>query len=129
MTNAVSAVEAVAYAELTTAVTLGSVYQHVPENTPPPVVIIADMEAAPLGTKASDPDRSINLNIVSVIQGKARKPLLDLQAEIETALDGLRATPTGWTLKFSFLSSDGVLMDDGQTYVGNSRFNVLALSN
>jgi hypothetical protein len=129
MSNAISAVEADAYAALVAGVTLATVYQHVPQDTPPPVVIVADMEAERLGTKEGDPDRSIILSIVCVVEGKARKPLLDLQAEVETVLDGRRATPAGWTLKFSFQSSDGALLEDGQTYVGTSRFSVLALSN
>lgn len=129
MSNAVSVTEAAAYQALNASALAGTVYQHVPENTPPPVSIVADIDAERLGTKEADPDRSITLNIVSIVQGKARKPLLDRQEIIESALDGLRVTPTGWTLKFSFLSSDGVLMEDGQTYIGNSRFNVLALSN
>lgn len=129
MTNAVSAVEAAAYTALSAGVTLAPVHQHVPQDTPPPIVIVADMDAERLGTKEGDPDRSITLSIVSVVEGKARKPLLDLQAQIESALDGLRVTPTGWLLKFSFQNSDGALLEDGQTYVGTSRFNVLALSN
>jgi len=129
MTNAVSAVEAAAYEALSAGVTLATVHQHVPANTPPPVVIIADMDAERLGTKEGDPDRNVTLTVTSIIQGEARLPLLELQAEIETTLDGLRVTPPGWTLKFTFQSSDGVLLEDGQTYVGNSRFGVLAFSN
>jgi hypothetical protein len=129
MPNAVSAVEAAAFTALSAGVTLAPVHQHVPQDAPPPLVIVADMDAERLGTKEGDPDRSITLSIVTVTEGEARKPLLDIQGQIETTLDGLRVTPSGWTLKFSFQSSDGALMEDGKTYVGTSRFNVLALSN
>lgn len=137
MTSAVSAVEAVAFTALSEGVTLSPVFQHVPPDTPAPVTIIGDLDAEPFGTKGADPDRIISLAITCVVEGEQRKPLLDLQEEVETTLDGLTTTYGGWTLQFTFLASDGVLIadpaseesDGGETYVGNSRFRVLALKN
>lgn len=129
MTNAISAVEADAFAALTAGVTLAPVHQHVPQDTAPPVVIVADVDAEPFEVKGADPDRKITLAIVCVVQGEARKPLLNMQGEVEAALDGRRSTVGGWTLSYAFEASDGALLEDGETYVATSRFNVLALSN
>ncbi|MGE3304285.1 MAG: hypothetical protein AB7M12_14365 [Hyphomonadaceae bacterium] len=137
MTSAASAIEAAAYAALTAGVTLSPVHQHVPQDTPPPVTIVGDIDLEPFQTKDQDGDRQGTLVITCVVEGEARKPLLDLQDEVEAALSGLRVEAGGWLLLFTFQSSDGLLVADpvseesegGETYVGTSRFNVLALSN
>lgn len=129
MIEAEDAVEAVAYTQLNvTAVTaLAAVYQHVPEDTPPPVVIIGDMDSEPIGGKG-DPDRRVNLVVIAVIQAEERKPLRAIQAEINAQLDGKSFAHEGWELHFTFTGSDGALLEDGATYVGNTRFTVLAFS-
>jgi len=132
MTSAGDAVEVGAYQLLTgTAGTLGPivgapVFQHVPQDTWPPVVIIGDIEAEPFGAKG-DPDRRCSLQIVTVTDGEARKPLLDLQAQVEARLEGARLDIDGWRLAFTFEGASATMSGDGDGYVGNSRFEVFAL--
>lgn len=132
MTAALQAIEAEAYAVLhgSAAVTaLSPVYQHVPENTPPPVVIVADMDEDGDAVSAKDDDDvQVLLTIVSEVRGKARKPLLALMGAVKAALNGHDVERDGWRLTFRFRDSVGALQEDGQTYVGNSRFVVTAFA-
>lgn len=123
------AIEAVAFAKLTAGEIGAPVYQHVPQDEPPPVVIVGDIDvdAEPLGGKG-DNDERVTLTVVTILQGEARKPLLAIQGKIKTTLNNRSFSHGGWTLHFLFAGSDGGLLDDGETYVGNSRFTVLALS-
>jgi hypothetical protein len=134
MTSAASAIEAVAFKRLDGEVGPATAYQHVPEDTPPPVVIVGDIDLDRM-SKGGDPDRLGTLTITSIVPGEARKPLLDIQEKIETRMDGFTGTHDGWSVSFSFQSSDGLLAalpaaDDESSgaaaYVGNSRFQVMA---
>jgi hypothetical protein len=139
--GAESAVEAAAYgalvaspklkaAEAAKPSALATVYQHVPQDTRPPLVIIADIEMETFGaTKDDDDDQAGTLAIIAQTEGEARKPVLTLQRGIKAALHNHREDRDGWSLRFTFLSSDGVLLEDGKTYEGRSLFNVLALAN
>jgi hypothetical protein len=127
--DAEDAIEAAAYAALNVpALTnLSPLFQHVPEDTPPPVTIIGDISSEPIGGKG-DTDERASLTIVSVIQGEARKPLMAIQKQIKLLLDGKSLTRPGWVLHFAFAGTDGVLDEDGTSYIGNTRFTVLAFS-
>lgn len=127
MSAAGDAIEKATYTLLTTGEPIGiAVFQHVPEDTDPPVIIIGDLETEPLDAK-DDGDERATLTIVTVIEGEARKPLLDAQAKIKTKLHGARVTEGAWTLAYRFISSSAALAPDGAAYVGESRFEILAL--
>jgi hypothetical protein len=127
--EATDAIEAVAFAALTAGVTLAPVYQHVPEDTPPPVVIVADIDedAEPLSSKDGAGDMQARLRVVTVFQGHERKPLTAISGQVRQALDGLRQTIDQWDLTFVFTGRDGSMLEDGETYVGNNNFTVFAL--
>ncbi|MFA7505294.1 MAG: DUF3168 domain-containing protein [Burkholderiaceae bacterium] len=127
MTDAKSAVEAAFYQALASSVTGATVYQDVPENADLPIIIVGDMKSAPLGAK-NDPDRRVSVLVVAMVAAEERAPLLDLQRQIEAALDGRVFTPTGWRLAVTFEDDDAQLAEDGVSYVGTSAFDVLALT-
>lgn len=127
--DAEDAVEASAFAALNVPAmtSLAPVFQHVPEDTPPPVVIIADMDSeGGLGDKDGRDER-ITLTVTAVISGEQRKPLRQIKRQVKQLLDGRTESRGGWTLQFTYLNADGVLLN-GEDYVGNFRFSVLALS-
>lgn len=126
MTDAVTAAEKAIFAALTAAVDW-AVYQHVPQDTPPPVVIIGDMISNPIGVK-DDPDRQINLQILTVFQGEERKAVTDRQQMIRDALDGVTLSETGFSITSNETSARAELMEDGETYLGTSNFTVWALA-
>lgn len=127
MISANDAVEFAAFTLLSAAPSIGAaVHQHVPEDTPPPVVIIGDMDAQPLATKG-DRDRRVTLSVVTVTVAEERKPMLAIQGHIESRLDGAIMDVEGWSLTFSFVGDDAVLTPEGDGYVGNSNFTILAL--
>lgn len=131
MISATDALEQATY-DLLTGATGGrriegaKVYQHVPEDTPPPVVIIGDMEEEPLGAK-KDPDRKISLSIATVTNGEERQPILAIQWQVENLLDSAEVSVEGWTLSFTYLSASANLTGEGDGYVGFSLFEVFAL--
>jgi hypothetical protein len=128
MTSAQNATEAAVYAALSADGVLSwPIYQHVPEDTPPPVNIIGDMTGEPLEDKGGGDER-IELTIDTVYQGEARKPVLDEQDKISAALDEKTLTVTGWTIRPVKLSADALLLPDGETYLGTTRFTVFALA-
>jgi hypothetical protein len=133
VTNAISATESAVYAALTaggTGITGASVYQHVPEDTAPPVVIIGDIDnVTPIG-KPGDPDRRVPLTIVVITEGEERVPCSDLLGQVETILDGAELTTVdGWTIAPTLQRSTAALSEDGAGYIGLALFEVLALTN
>lgn len=127
MNSAQSTVEAVAYAALAEGVTLAPVYQHVPQDTARPLVIIGDIELDAFGGKGDDDDERGTLEVVSLFEGEERKPLLAMQAEAKEALHELRVTRDGWTIAITYAGATATLSEDSAEYVGLSRFNVIAL--
>jgi hypothetical protein len=73
------------YDRLQPRVTLAPVYQHVPQNTSPPVTIIADQFPEDIAGKDGSAQR-IEFEIVNVIRGPARKPLNAAQQQVRDAL-------------------------------------------
>jgi hypothetical protein len=127
MTSATSAAEAAIYGALTAGVTLATTYQHVPEDTPPPVVIIGDLEASQFDTK-DDRDREISVAITSVVQGEARKPVMDIQEQIAAALNHKTFSESGWTLHTWIEDESAILLPDAITYLGTTRVKVMAFA-
>lgn len=128
MSNAKAVVEAAVYDTLSRAVTNAVVYQDAPDNAPLPIVVIGDMKSSRLPGKATSPDRTVTVSIVTLIEAQERAPLLAIMDEIETALDGESFTPDGWTLAAAFDDDEAMLADDGSTYSGISSFTFLALA-
>ncbi|QUT04841.1 hypothetical protein KFK14_17665 [Sphingobium phenoxybenzoativorans] len=108
------------------AISGASVFENVPEDTLPPVVIIGDMEAVPLGEKG-DPDRKIALTILVVTDGEERKPVLGFLQQIESILSDVSEALAPWTLTFTFATSTATLTPEGDGYVGTSIFDIFAL--
>lgn len=127
MASAQAALEAELFARLDAAITGAAVFQDVPENTLPPFVVIGELRGSPLGGK-DDPDRRIIVDIITVVSAEERGPLLDLQEQIEAAIDDKTFDRDGWTLSITLDSATAALGEDGQTYVGTSTFSVLALT-
>lgn len=128
MSDAKSAVEAAVYEALAASITGATVYQDVPENAPLPLVIVGDLSSKRLPGKAASRDRIVTVSIVALVDAEQRAPLLDLQDQIDDALDDARFTPTGWTLAGAFEDDEATLQEDGQTYGGVSTYTFLALA-
>ena len=126
MSDAKTAVEGALYQALAGNITGATVYQDVPENAPLPVVVIGDLKSAPIGGKG-DLDRRVAVIIVTSVGAEERAPLLELQRQIETTLDGQKFIVDGWELSVTFEDDDAQLAEDGVSYDGASSFSVLAL--
>ena len=121
------ALEQALFDRLTAIVTLATVFQHVPDNTPPPVVIIGDMNAEEIsGAKIGGIDR-IEFDIISIIHGPGRKPLNTLQRQVRSALDQWRPADVVDVSfgEISFLDGNGLLIPDEVIYYGTQRFACL----
>ena len=123
MADLQQALERILYERLSATVTLARVFEHVPEGTPPPVVILADFSVTNLGSKTSAFDR-FEFDIVSLVKGAERKALNALQVEVRDALDQWRpAPPLGVEVsQVNFVSGDGYLLPDEAIYYGTQRF-------
>jgi nitrogen fixation protein len=126
MSSASGAIEAVAFELLDAAVTGATVFQDVPEDTPPPVVILGDMSAVPFTDDPADPDRRVTLAVTTVTAGEERQPCTDLQDQVETVLGSARVLRDGWDLAFRSLGSDAALIGDASGYFGTTTFEIIA---
>jgi hypothetical protein len=122
------ALEGVTFSHLDGNIEGATVYQDVPEDTPPPVVILGDMEKTNLGAKG-DVDCSIAMTILSVVAAEERRPVLALLDQIETLLDEATLEAEGWTFRFAFETSTAALSGEEGVYVGTALFTVTALRN
>lgn len=98
MTDFQGALEKALYDRLTAQVSGAAVFQHVPENQAPPVVIVGDVDFEDEGDKDGQLLR-FSVQIVSIVAGPGRKPLNALQAQVRAALDRWTPTATG-SVKF-----------------------------
>lgn len=128
MSRAKALVEAVTFDALSSAISGATVYQDAPVNAPGDLVILGEMKSFRLSTKEAEGDRRVTIAIVTIVEAEERAPLLALQEQIETALDGQRFEKDGWTIAFEFEDDDAVLTEDGATYGGITSFNVLAFA-
>lgn len=69
------------------------VFQHVPEKTPPPVVIIGDMNSDPRGGKGDIAD-TWTVVIFAVTMGTSRSDNLALQTKVRAALGNWKPAAT-----------------------------------
>ena len=126
MSEAIDAVERAAYLLLTADPAPDApVYQDVPDNAAPPLFIIGDVDWEPLGAK-DDPDCTGRLEIVTVHDGDARKPLLAMQGEAFTRLADATIDVSDWRISFSFRDGSATLTPDATGYVGMQNFTFLA---
>lgn len=88
-----AAVAKALYDRLAAEVSLADVFQHVPEDTPPPVVIVGDVSFEDIGTKDA-PLFRFDISIVSVVAGPGRKPLDAVQAQVNEAINRWKPTAT-----------------------------------
>lgn len=126
MTDLSLAVQDGLYEKLSANVTLAPVYQHTPDGTEPPVVIIGQDVFTAEGDKSGRLERH-TCEIITLVRGSSRKALYALQAEVYAALHGEPITFAGATLSApAFLDADDELLEDGKTYYGRQRFEVWA---
>jgi len=129
MSRAKAVVEQAAFEALSAAVTSASVFQDAPADAAGWLVILGELKSFGRGGKGTSGDRRVQISIVTIGEAEERAPLLAIQEQIETALDGLSlVTSDGWTLAFGFEEDDAVLDEDGSTYTGVSLFSVIALA-
>ncbi|GAA4218632.1 hypothetical protein GCM10022253_19460 [Sphingomonas endophytica] len=125
MTSAKAATELLAFEQLHSGVNGAAVFQDVPDDAPPPLVIIGDIESAPFAG-ADDPDRRITLTLIVITEGDERAPCVDLQEQVEAILAGRSFRVDEWNLHVALESSDAVLSEDGTGYVGTTILTLLA---
>jgi hypothetical protein len=100
------------------------VFQHVPEGTKPPYIVVADIDAEPGQTKGS---QDITVDIVSVHVGKGRRPLLAMMHAVFETLDGQPIVAAGAELEAPrWLGAETSPAEDGVTYGGLQQFSVAA---
>lgn len=128
MSNAKSIVEQVAFDEVAAAVTGAQVFQDVPNDQQGDIVVIGDMRSFRFSTKEASADQIVEISIVTLVIADERAPLLAIQEQIETALDGQTIDRDGWRLDFTFKDDDAVLGEEGAGYVGVTTFSVVAIA-
>lgn len=121
MTDYQGAFEKVLYDRLRSQVTLGNVFQHVPDGVAPPLTIISDIDFENQGGK-DGPLLRFTAVLTSIIAGRSRKPLTALQAQVFGALDQWQPTATS-AVQFGQVMIDAgtgqeVTSDGGTVYFG-----------
>lgn len=127
MTDLAGALQTALFTRLSAAVTLSDVFQHVPPGRMPPVTIIGEDMIDQAGAKGDQFERH-EVDIVTVVAGPGRKPLLALQEQVRAALHDidLPAQPGVLLSAPALLSTTMMLLDDGVTYYGTQRFVIFA---
>lgn len=111
---------------VSTVTTIAPVYQHVPDGTQPPLVIIDDITQEPDGGKGGGLDR-FTVVVVTVRRQPSRAALFELMDAVRSVLEGVGLTATGSILSSpTFDGGDDDLSDDGVTYIGTQRFSLWA---
>jgi hypothetical protein len=126
MSSALAATEIATFNALTAGVTLAPVYQHVPDGTSAPVVIVAELDGDDLDAKVSDGSKAISLTITSEYWGSARAPLLAIMDQVETTLDGAKLSQDGFTISLKQTSAEGRQVGE-KTYFGTNTFTGFAI--
>jgi hypothetical protein len=106
---------------------LAPVFQHVPQDTQPPMVIIGNIDSENIGTKGEQLEE-VTIEVISIYRGSGRAALLDIMHQVRVALDRQELTLAGVefdTPDYVSASADGPA-EDGTTYVGISTFTINA---
>jgi hypothetical protein len=130
MIDAQSAVQLAVYSKLntTSAVTaVADVWQNPPENSQPKpkgLVIIGLVSLDADQDKSLGIDRAI-ISVFTQLRTTDARNLYALNAAVRNALDGQAVTASGATISHpQFLSADPHLMEDGQTYEDELKFEM-----
>jgi hypothetical protein len=108
---------------------LPDVFQHVPQDHAPPVVIIGDIELGELATKDDDGgDAPVKGQVLVIFQGEENKSVTDWNAEVRTRLHNVTLTSGGYRVALTVDRQTVQLIDDGITYVGTTYFSGWALN-
>lgn len=129
MSDAITAAEKAVFDALTdpAAGLAFPVFQHAPQDTPPPINIFGDVSAAPFGEKEGDPDRRISFQILTVRQGEERKPVLQEVSRIAATLDGKKFTVGDYVISCTGAAWRCEMLEDGETYLGTTTVTILAV--
>lgn len=106
---------------------LGSVHQHVKQDTQPPFVMVGSIDVSNEGSKGSQSEL-VSVELHFVTRGSTRAPLLALMNAARIALDGQELEADGVQFETpnfmgSTVSNAG---PDGVTYAGISTFEFIA---
>lgn len=108
---------------------LAPVYQHTPDDTQPPVVIIGDMNAEAVGGKEGGFDR-IDFEILTLVRAPGREHLTPLMAAVRAQLDEQALSQADAALSRPRFEGDSdEILEDGNTYLGVQRFSLFAQPN
>jgi len=121
MADFAGAVEKAVFDRLSAQVTLAPVFQNVPDNTAPPVVIVSDIDFENEGDKDA-PLLRFSVTITAIVAGRGRKPLNALQAQVLAALDRWRPTATASVsfgeARIETATGQEVQLESGPIYFG-----------
>ena len=106
---------------------LGSVHQHVKQDTQPPFVMVGSIDAANEGSKGSQAE-NITVELHFVTRGPSRAPLMALMHAARACLEGAALEADGVVFETpnylgATVSNAGA---DGVTYAGISTFEFIA---
>jgi len=106
---------------------LAPVYQHVPEERDPPIVVVGKMNMSNEGGKGGGLYR-IEFEIESLITKPGREHLTPIMAAVSAAIEDqeLPAQAGVSLTRPVFEGDDDELLDDGNTYYGVQRFSLFA---
>lgn len=127
MSDLLTATQTAIYTALNVApvTSLAPVTQHVIEDTDPPLVIIGDVSFEPIGGKSGGLDRA-TVEVVTLYRGSKRTELFAIQTAVRNALDHQSVSASGALLSRPvFVSSEVEEMEDGVTYMGTQRFELI----
>lgn len=100
----------------------GRVYDHVPQGSAFPYIVIGDISGSPYDTVA-DTGMQLSLNVLCWSRYRGRKELREMQAAIYNALHRVPLTLTDQDhIDTLFLSSSDGQEGDGLTYFGAQSF-------
>lgn len=106
---------------------LGSVHQHVKQDTPPPFVMVGSIDSSNEGSKGSQSE-AITVELHFVTRGSSRAPLMALMNAARASLDGQDLEADG--VQFESPNYLGATVSnagpDGVTYAGISTFEFIA---
>lgn len=103
---------------------LARVFQHVPDDREPPLTIVGEMTARPIGGKGSQFDE-IEFEVLTAFRANGREFMRPAMAKARELLEGQPLSAPGAAISPpEFLSDDDELLEDGVTYLGTQRFKL-----
>lgn len=106
---------------------LSGVFQHVPQDTEPPMTIVGDIEATPIGGKGEQVEQ-ISVEVVTIYRGAGRARLLAIMHQQRLALEGQEVAHVGIAFDTPEWTGAGINgpAADGVTYAGIQTFTIIA---